>query len=167
VHDWIASRVVVCHLPGWPALRSVLTRQRGDALAGVGSTMASRYPCTVYRNGSNVIPRRARPGLAGLRPHRGGVDHGLGDVGLDVVLAQEAHRRERRAPLVVQRVVCHTSKHLTRRMRKSRPDSGHGFQVKVLRTFKVVPSSLGNGFEVRRAPLVVQRVVCHTSICGS
>ena len=27
-------------------------------------------------SGSNVIPRRARPGLAGLRPHSGGVAEG-------------------------------------------------------------------------------------------
>ena len=29
--------------------------------------------------------------------------------------------------------------------RKSRQDSGLGFQVKVLKTFKVIPSALGNG----------------------
>jgi len=28
-------------------------------------------------------------------------------------------------------------------MRQSRPDSGRGFQVKLLKTFQVVPSSLG------------------------
>ena len=29
-------------------------------------------------------------------------------------------------------------------IRQSRPGSGHGFQVNVLKTFKVVPSSLGS-----------------------
>jgi len=31
------------------------------------------------------------------------------------------------------------------RKRQSRPDFGLGFQVKVLKTFEVVPSSLGSG----------------------
>jgi len=32
-------------------------------------------------------------------------------------------------------------------IRQPRPDSGHGFQVKVLETLNVVPSSLGSGSE--------------------
>ena len=32
-------------------------------------------------------------------------------------------------------------------VRQPRPDSGHGFQVQVLNSFKVAPSSLGSGQE--------------------
>ena len=34
-------------------------------------------------------------------------------------------------------------------VKQSRPDSGHGFQVKVLKIFQVVPSSLGIGPSVQ------------------
>jgi len=40
----------------------------GDA--GTGEYVAYRYRAVEPNSGSNVIPRRARPGLAGLRPHR-------------------------------------------------------------------------------------------------
>ena len=45
-------------------------------------------------------------------------------------------------PSRVRGMRCRTSMAHTR---QSRPDSGLGFQVKVLKTFQVVPSSLGSG----------------------
>ena len=46
--------------------------------------------------------------------------------------------------------------------RQSRPDSGLGFHVKVLKTFKAVPSSLGSGYgraDVRSVGLEIDQTI--------
>jgi len=40
-----------------------------EALGQLGQETSVRYRTVELSNGSNVIPRRARPGLAGLGPH--------------------------------------------------------------------------------------------------
>ena len=51
----------------------------------------------------------------------------------------------------------------TTQIRQSRPDSGHGFQVKAVQSFSVVPSSLGSGdlvpfFISRRSRILIIEV---------
>ena len=51
-------------------------------------------------------------------------------------------------------------------VRQSRPDSGLGFQVKVPKTFQVVPSSLGAIARAGGIELSVAEMRAYTSIAG-
>ena len=66
------------------------------------------------------LPRRARPGLAGLRPHNGG----CGPVGRELLTSWAS-----RANMA--------------NIRQPRPDPGLDLQVEALETFEMVSSSLG------------------------
>jgi len=67
--------------------------------------------------------------------------------------------------VVVKVSMCH-SRANSAHIRQSRPESGLGFQVSVVETFQVVPSSLGGGARRFRGGLVFKalRLLYHSTL---